>query len=97
MEAGFGAATELSNHAMRQIGPAAGAGGLSRTVAEHQFRHNNGFANGVDDRRRADNALVGIVGKRLAYQIPNQVQKGITGPGLGPAQFIWCIVRVTEG
>jgi len=28
VEAGFGAATELSNHAMRQIGPAAGAGGL---------------------------------------------------------------------
>lgn len=41
---------------------------LHRYLAEYEFRYNNRIANGVDDRQRADNALAGIVGKRLTYQ-----------------------------
>ncbi len=40
---------------------------LHRYPAEFEFRYNNRIANGVDDRQRADNALMGIVGKRLTY------------------------------
>lgn len=46
---------------------------LHRYLAEFEFRYNNRTANGVDDRQRADNALVGIVGKRLTYQGPREV------------------------
>jgi transposase-like protein len=44
---------------------------LHRYLAEYEFRYNNRVANGVDDRQRTDNALAGIVGKRLTYQQPN--------------------------
>lgn len=44
---------------------------LHRYLAEFEFRYNNRIANGVDDRQRADNALAGIVGKRLTYARPN--------------------------
>lgn len=40
---------------------------LHRYLAEYEFRYNR-TANGVDDRQRADNALAGIVGKRLTYR-----------------------------
>jgi transposase-like protein len=45
---------------------------LHRYLAEYEFRYNNRVANGVDDRQRADNALAGIVGKRLTYQTANR-------------------------
>jgi transposase-like protein len=41
---------------------------LHRYLAEYEFRYNNRMANGVDDRQRADNALCGIVGKRITYR-----------------------------
>ncbi|RYG89027.1 MAG: IS1595 family transposase [Alphaproteobacteria bacterium] len=41
---------------------------LHRYLAEFEFRYNHRTANGVDDRQRADNALMGIVGKRLTYK-----------------------------
>lgn len=41
---------------------------LHRYLAEFEFRYNHRTANGVNDRQRADNALAGIVGKRLTYQ-----------------------------
>lgn len=40
---------------------------LHRYLAEYEFRYNNRVANGVDDRQRAKNAVVGIAGKRLTY------------------------------
>ncbi len=44
---------------------------LHRYLAEYEFRYNNRIANGVDDRQRSDNALKGIVGKRLTYGGPH--------------------------
>src|SRR3546814_381378 len=44
---------------------------LHRYLAEYEFRYNNRVANGVDDRQRADVAMLGIVGKRLTYKLPN--------------------------
>ena len=41
---------------------------LNRYVAEFDFRYNNRAANGVDDAQRADNLLLGVVGKRLTYR-----------------------------
>jgi transposase-like protein len=41
---------------------------LHRYLAEYEFRYNNRIANGVDDKQRADNALAGIVGKRITYR-----------------------------
>ena len=41
---------------------------LHRYLAEFDFRYNNRVALGVDDDERADNALQGIVGKRLTYR-----------------------------
>ena len=38
---------------------------LHRYPAEYEVRYNNRFANGVGDHQRPDNALCGIVGKRL--------------------------------
>lgn len=35
------------------------------------FRHNERAALGVDDSKRAEKALVGIVGKRMTYRQPN--------------------------
>ncbi len=43
---------------------------LHRYAAEFEFRYNNRVANGVEDDERADNALRGIVGKRLTYGGP---------------------------
>lgn len=41
---------------------------LHRYMAGFDFRYNNRKALGVEDCLRADNALMGIVGKRLTYQ-----------------------------
>jgi transposase-like protein len=41
---------------------------LHRYLAEFAFRYNNRVALGVDDRGRAANALLGVVGKRLTYR-----------------------------
>ena len=44
---------------------------LHRYLAEFDFRYNNRTAQGVDDKTRANKALLGVVGKRLTYQGPN--------------------------
>ena len=41
---------------------------LHRYLAEYDFRYNNRIALGVDDRTRFDNALMGIIGKRILYR-----------------------------
>lgn len=41
---------------------------LYRHVAEFDFSYNNRIALGVGDVKRSDNALGGIVGKRLTYR-----------------------------
>lgn len=47
---------------------------LHRYLAEFDFRYNNRVKLGVDDATRADNALKGIVGKRLTYRRIGQFQ-----------------------
>lgn len=44
---------------------------LKRYLAEFDFRYNNRKAVGVADNQRTDEALKGIVGKRLTYQQPS--------------------------
>lgn len=44
---------------------------LHRYLAEFDFRHNNRVALGVNDKERAANILLGVVGKRLTYQTAN--------------------------
>jgi transposase-like protein len=44
---------------------------LHRYAAEFAFRYSNRVANGVDDRVRADIALIGVKGKRLSYARPD--------------------------
>ena len=44
---------------------------LHRYMAEFDFRYNNRVRLGVDDKARASKALLGIVGKRLAYRQPD--------------------------
>jgi hypothetical protein len=46
---------------------------LRRYVAEFDFRYNNRVRLGMDDARRTEAALKGIVGKRLTYQQPGQM------------------------
>ena len=46
---------------------------LHRYLAEFDFRYSFRQANGVDDRQRADQALKGIVGKRLTYARPDSL------------------------
>jgi hypothetical protein len=41
---------------------------LHRYLAEFDFRYNNRVALGVNDAERADQALKGVVGKRLTYR-----------------------------
>jgi transposase-like protein len=45
---------------------------LHRYAAEFDFRHNNRIALGVDDVARTEQAVKGIVGKRLTYRTVNQ-------------------------
>jgi transposase-like protein len=49
-------------------------GHLQRYLAEFDFRYNNRIKLGVDDLRRADNALQGVKGKRLIYQTTRSEQ-----------------------
>jgi transposase-like protein len=44
---------------------------LHRYLAEYAFRYNNRAALEVSDTVRADNALMGVVGKRLTYEGPS--------------------------
>jgi transposase-like protein len=53
---------------MKGIYQHCGEGHLHRYVAEFDFRYNNRVRLGVDDTERTDNALRGIVGKRLTYR-----------------------------
>jgi len=46
---------------------------LHRYAAEFEFRYNNRIANGVDDKARAAEALMSVVGKRLTYRRTNQI------------------------
>jgi transposase-like protein len=49
---------------------------LDRYLAEFDFRYNNRIKLGVDDKTRADRALVGAKGKRLTYETTRR-QKAI--------------------
>jgi hypothetical protein len=53
---------------MRGIYQHCAAKHLPRYLAEFDFRYSNRIAVGVDDKARADNALRGIVSKRLTYE-----------------------------
>jgi len=52
---------------MRGVYQHCGKKHLHRYVAEFEFRYNNREANGCNDRERSEQALAGIVGKRLTY------------------------------
>lgn len=45
---------------------------MHRYLAEFDFRYSNRIALGVDDIKRAERALQGVVGKRLTYQTTNR-------------------------
>jgi transposase-like protein len=47
---------------------------LKRYLAEFDFRYNNRIALGINDTIRAENALKGIVGKRLMYRRPDEAK-----------------------
>jgi transposase-like protein len=47
---------------------------LHRYLAEFDFRYNNRIAVGINDSVRAENALKGIVGKRLMYRRPDEAK-----------------------
>lgn len=46
---------------------------LHRYAAEFDFRYNNRKANGIDDSQRAEIMLSSVVGKRLTYKLPNEI------------------------
>jgi transposase-like protein len=48
---------------------------LHRYLAEFDFRHNNRIALGIDDVQRVDQALRGVVGKRLTYRTTRRQQE----------------------
>ena len=56
---------------------------LSRYAAEFDFRYSNRIALGINDVERADNALKGIVGKRLTYERVSARQAG------AEARVVW--------
>jgi hypothetical protein len=45
---------------------------LHRYLAEFEFRYNHRIANGFNDGERSQEALKGIVGKRLTYVSANE-------------------------
>jgi transposase-like protein len=53
---------------MRGIYQHCAAKHLPRYLAEFDFRYSNRIALGVDDKARAENALLGFAGKRLTYE-----------------------------
>jgi hypothetical protein len=60
----------LFKRGMRGIYQHCGERHLHRYLAEFDFRYNNRVKLGVGDARRTQNALCGIVGKRLTYKQP---------------------------
>lgn len=64
-------AFSIFKRGMRGIYQHCGEQHLHRYLAEFEFRYNNREANGVDDRARSQEALKGIVGKRLTYASAN--------------------------
>lgn len=52
---------------------------VARYAAEFDFRYSNRIALGVDDKARADNALAGVVGKRLTYETVSVRVSGAEG------------------
>lgn len=44
---------------------------IDRYLAEFDFRYNNRVKLGIDDKQRADRALIGAKGKRLTYATPD--------------------------
>ena len=52
---------------------------LHRYTAEFDFRYSNRIALGIDDKARADNALAGVVGKRLTYETVSARRTGAEG------------------
>jgi hypothetical protein len=56
---------------MKGVYPHCGEQHLHRYLAEYQFRYNHRIANGFNDGDRSEQALKGIVGKRLTYQTAN--------------------------
>jgi transposase-like protein len=57
---------------MRGVYQHCGEQHLHRYLAEYEFRYNHRVANGFDDGQRSQEALKGIVGKRLTYRQPHQ-------------------------
>lgn len=57
---------------MRGVYQHCGEQHLHRYLAEFDFRYTHRSAKGVDDGQRADNAMLGIVGKRLTYRRPDE-------------------------
>lgn len=53
---------------MRGVYQHCGERHLKRYLAEFDFRYTNRIRNGIDDTKRADLALLGVVGKRLTYR-----------------------------
>jgi hypothetical protein len=49
---------------------------LHRYLAEFDFRYSNRARLGISDTDRADNALKGIVGKRLTYRTASERRPG---------------------
>jgi transposase-like protein len=56
---------------------------LHRYLAEFDFRYSNRAKLGIDDAKRADNALMGIVGKRLTYRTTSARRPG------AEARVVW--------
>jgi transposase-like protein len=53
---------------MRGVYQHCGERHLKRYLAEFDFRYTNRASRGMDDKARADKALLGVVGKRLTYR-----------------------------
>lgn len=68
-------AFSIFKRGMRGVYQHCGEHHLHRYLAEFEFRYNNREANGVNDRKRSDVAVAGIVGKRLTYEGPNKLSK----------------------
>ena len=45
---------------------------LNRYLTEFDFRYNHRVKLGIDDEQRANALLLGVVGKRLTYEISTQ-------------------------
>jgi transposase-like protein len=56
---------------------------LPRYLAEFDFRYSNRIKLGIDDKARADNALMGVVGKRLTYETVSARRPG------AEARVVW--------